>query len=206
MQRMGSALILFSALLMLTSFGWYAPVQAGGAFQLPTVSIPTVTGTPVGPVAFVLAGPDPQINVRSGPNSTFDRVGVLLTGQSVPAKGRSAGGEWIYIEYPGAPGNRGWVYAPLVEIRPPNTSLPIIEPPPTPTPAQTATIDPTLAARFVVTEVPTRLPTFTQPPPLVIPTFVAETSPALGGLPMGFVIMGLAALGVFFGIVAFAQR
>jgi hypothetical protein len=98
------------------------------------------------------------------------------------------------------------VYAPLVEVRPLNTQLPIVEPPPTPTPAQTATIDPTLAARFIVTLAPTSLPTFTQPPPLVIPTFTTVSGPSLRNVPMGFVIIGLAALGVFFGIVAFAQR
>ena len=48
--------------------------------------------------------------------------------------------------------------------------LPIVEPPPSPTPQYTATIDPTLAAQFVITIQPTRLPTFTEPAPIVIPT------------------------------------
>jgi hypothetical protein len=135
----------------------------------------------------------------------YDRVGVLLAGQSAPAKGRSPGNEWILVEYPGIPGGTAWVYAPLVEIRP-QVQLPIVEPPPTPTPAITATIDPTLAARFIVTDVPTRLPTFTAPPPLNIPTFVPESAPTVAGIPMGLVILGLAALGVFFGVIAFAQR
>jgi len=92
----------------------------------------------------------------------------------------------------------------FVEIQPP-TQLPIVEPPPTPTPVQTATIDPTLAAKFVVTFVPTSLPTYTAPPPLSIPTYEVETSPTLRGVPMAFVILGLAALGIFIGIVAFTQ-
>lgn len=206
MQRRWVIPILITCLMMTVAVSlWNSPVQASGLAQLPTVAVPTVTGTPGGPMAVVEAGNEPQANLRSGPGALFDRVGILLVGQRVPAKGRSPGGEWILVEYPGAPGGTGWIYAPLVRIDPP-TQLPIVEPPPTPTPAQTATIDPTLAARFVVTQVPTRLPTFTPPPPLQIPTFVAETSPSLAGIPMGFVIIGLAALGVFFGIIAFAQR
>ena len=206
MQRRWVIPILFSSLILFAFvFSWNTPVEASSQAQLPTVAIPTVTSSPQGPMAIVSIGNEPQANLRSGPGALFDRVGVLLVGQAVPAKGRSPGGEWILVEYPGAPGGTAWVYAPLVEIKP-QIQLPIVEPPPTPTPAQTATIDPTLAARFVVTLVPTRLPTFTQPPPLAIPTFTVDSGPSLAGVPMGFVILGLAALGIFFGIVAFAQR
>ncbi|RPJ52079.1 MAG: SH3 domain-containing protein [Chloroflexi bacterium] len=205
MRRRWVAPILLACLMLLTlAFTWLTPVEAGDLAQLPTISIATVTGTPAGPVAIVVPGNEPQINLRSGPGSLYDRVGVLLVGQTVPAKGRSPKGEWILVDYPGVPGGQAWVYALYVEIKP-KMQLPIVEPPPTPTLAQTATIDPTLAARFVVTLAPTRLPTFTPPPPLAIPTFMADNGPSLGRLPMGFIIMGLAALGVFFGIVAFAQ-
>jgi hypothetical protein len=197
-------ILLFTNLV----FSWLTPVDASGLpidrEQLPTIAVATVTGTPAGPMAVVIPGNEPQINLRSGPNSLYDKVGVLLVGQSVPAKGRSPKGEWILVEYPGVPGGTAWVYALYVEIQPP-VQLPIVEPPPTPTLAQTATIDPTLAARFIVTEAPTRLPTFTPPPPLAIPTFIAESGPALSRLPMGFIIMGLAAMGLFFGVVALAQ-
>jgi uncharacterized protein YraI len=190
-------------------FSWSTPAQASslqsGKFQLPTVAIATVTGTPGGPMAIVVPGNEAQVNLRSGPGSLYDRVGVLLVGQSVPAKGRSPKGEWILVEYPGVPGGTAWVYSLYVEIKPP-TQLSIVEPPPTPTPVTTATIDPTLAAKFVVTSQPTRLPTYIPPAPLSIPTFANDSGPSLVGIPMGFVILGLAALGVFFGVVAFAQR
>lgn len=185
-------------------FSWPDPADAYEIAQLPTGSIPTMTGTPSGPMAVVVPGNEPQVNLRAGPGALYDRVGVLLIGQKAPAKGRSPQGEWILVEYPGVPGGTAWVYALYVEIQPP-AQLPIIEPPPTPTPVQTATIDPTLAAKFIVTLEPTRLPTYTPPPPLVIPTFVDESTPTLRGVPMGFVILGLAALGIFLGIVAFAQ-
>ena len=55
--------------------------------------------------------------------------------------------------------------------------LPIIEPQDTPTPLVTSTIDPTLAAQFIVTAIPSRLPTFTPPSPLEIPTLIPEDYP-----------------------------
>ncbi len=209
MQRRWVAPILIACLLLTgLVFSWLTPVEASSLLesnaQLPTVAIATVTGTPSGPMAVVVPGNEPQINLRSGPGSLYDRVGVLLVGQSVPAKGRTPKGEWILVDYPGVPGGTAWVYALYVKIVP-EMQLPIVEPPPTPTLAQTATIDPTLAARFVITLEPTRLPTFTPPPPLAIPTFMAESGPSLTRVPMGFVILGLAALGLFFGVVALAQ-
>lgn len=201
-------MILFGLLVVIAAIAQALPVQANNLpapeAQLPTVAVATVTGTATGPMAVVVPGNEPQVNLRAGPGSLYDRVGVLLVGQRVPAKGRSPKGEWILVDYPGVPGGTAWVYSLYVDIQP-KTTLPIVEPPPTPTLAQTATIDPTLAARFVITTEPTRLPTFTAPPPLVIPTYVDNSGPALAGIPMGFLILGLAALGVFFGIVAFSQ-
>jgi hypothetical protein len=92
-----------------------------------------------------------------------------------------------------------------VDVTPGN--LPIVEPPPTPTPNQTSTIDPTLAAQFIVTSIPTRQPSFTPPPALVIPTFSADNgSSGPGNIPMGMVIFALAAIGVLTGLFSLAQR
>ncbi|WP_322792661.1 SH3 domain-containing protein [Bellilinea sp.] len=173
--------------------------------QIPTVDIATVTSTPSGPIVSVRPGTnEPSINVRSGPNALYPRVGVLLIGQTAVAKGRSPGGDWILIEYPGAPGNVGWVYSPFVNITP--GELPIVEPPPTPTRDMTATIDPTLAAQFIVTVAPTRLPTFTPPPPLAIPTFQNPSAAGVPAVPMGLIIVVLLTIGVLLGIFSFVQR
>jgi hypothetical protein len=163
---------------------------------IPTAAIATVTGTPEGPVATVNADQD-QINVRECPNATTcAKIGVLLAGQQVPAKGRSVGGEWIMIEYPGVPSGRAWVHSSLVTLSP--GFLPIIEPQDTPTPLVTSTIDPTLAAQFIVTAIPSRLPTFTPPSPLEIPTLIPETTQSnTAKVPMGMIITSLAVLGVF---------
>lgn len=173
--------------------------------QIPTVSVPTVTGSPQGPVVSVRRDADQDsINVRSGPSAKYDIVGVLIVGQTVPANGRTPGGDWIQIFYPGVPGSTGWVYSPLVTV---DGSIPIVEPPPTPTPRTTPTIDPTLAAQFIVEIPPTRLPTFTPPPPLAIPTFQAQLPQAVpGGIPMGIVVIGMAVLGVFGILISFLRR
>lgn len=183
-------LVVFVALIS------FSGARADKPAQIPTVSIPTVTGTPSGPVAVVKPDVDQeQVNVRSGPSTNYDIVGVLIVGQRVPALGRTIGGDWVQIAYPGVPDGVAWVYSPLVDV---SADLSIVEPPPTPTPQTTPTIDPTLAAQFI-DEIPaTRLPTFTPPPPLVIPTFqAAETSSPNAGVPMGFVIIGLGVVGLF---------
>ena len=62
--------------------------------QIPTVSIPTVTGSPLGPIAEVRRDIDQDsINVRAGPSAKYDIIGVLIVGQSVPAEGRTPGGD-----------------------------------------------------------------------------------------------------------------
>ena len=53
-------------------------VQASSSYQQPTVAIPTVTGTPKGPIAIVYSDPEEQINVRSGPDVFYPKVGVLI--------------------------------------------------------------------------------------------------------------------------------
>ncbi len=180
-------------------------VHAHDLFQQPTGTIPTVTGTPTGIMATVKLEGEPQISVRSGPGITYDKIGFLLRGASVPVKGRSVGGDWILIEYLGVPGNKGWVYSPYVTLT--AGDLPIIEPPPTATPRVTPTIDPTLAAQFIVTPVPTRLPTYTQVAPLTIPTYQdASTRSTPGGIPMGIIILILASLGILVGVFSFFQN
>ncbi len=178
-------------------------VRAAPSGQIPTVSIPTVTSSPMGAFITVTMDQD-QINVRGGPGMDYPIVGVLIAGQQAPALGRSVGGQWIQIVYPGGPGGVAWVYAPLVI---PSGSLPIVEPPPTPTPRTTPTIDPTLAAQFIVEIPPTRLPTFTAPPPLVVPTYPVNPAPSVAGrMPMGLVIIGMAVIGMFGTLLSFLQR
>ncbi len=185
----------------LTGMLFISPLQSPVTAQQPTGSVPTVTGTPSGPVITVTY--PKQINVRSGPHSVYyPAIGVLLPNEQAPALGRTPGGDWIQIYYAGVPGSVGWVYAPLVSLSP--GFLPIIEPPPTATPLTTPTIDPTLAAAFQIPLTPTRLPTFTPAPPLFVPTFAPEVVGA-SRLPMGLIILGLVFIGIFGAFISFAR-
>jgi uncharacterized protein YraI len=176
-----------------------APVQAGDLgsrwiAQQPTLEIPTVTSSPGG--AYIqVNGDQDQINVRTGPGTGYPTVGILTTNQRVPAIGRSPGGDWVEIIYPGVPDGVGWIYSYLVTVY---GSLPVVELPSTPTPQVTATIDPTLAAQYIIEPQITRLPTFTPPQQLVVPTFIAQgPAQAAGGVPVGLVIVSLGVIGLF---------
>ncbi len=160
--------MVLTVALVLVAFKIIPSARADEWSQIPTVAIATVTGTPVGAIAIVRDNEQGFVNVRSGPSSVyFEIVGVLVEGSQIPALGRSPGGEWIKIAYPGVNGGVAWIWVDLVDIR---GNLPIVELPPTPTPRTTATIDPTLAAQFLVEIPPTRLPTFTAPGPVIRPT------------------------------------
>ena len=192
-------------LLMLVCCGFIIPVISSGFFQIPTVDIPTVTGTDRGVVVRVKNDDsNPQINVRSGPGTEYDRVGTLVANQEVVGKGRTEGGSWILIEYQGGPDGYAWVYSSYVDYV---GELPIVVVPNTLTPRITNTIDPTLAAQFIITVEPTRLPTFTEPAPLSIPTFetVAGVN-VTGGVPMGMIIVICGILGIIIGLFALSQR
>jgi hypothetical protein len=203
--RFPALILLVLVIIGLAAFSWIPTVEGSSLPQMPTSNIPTVTGTPIGAMITVTIDQE-QINVRSGPSRLYPAVGVLLAEQSAAAKGRSAGGDWILIDYPGAEGGMAWVYAPLV-ILSPGSVLPIVEPPPTPTPLYTTTIDPTLAAQYVYTLVPTRMATFTPAPPLKIPTYAPASSLiGQGGLPTGLVIVILFSLGILIGLFSLVQN
>ena len=104
----------------------------------------------------------------------------------------------------GGPDGYAWVYSSYVDYV---GDLPIVVVPNTPTPRITNTIDPTLAAQFIITVEPTRLPTFTEPAPLSIPTFdtVAGVN-VTGGVPLGMIIVICGILGIIIGLFALSQR
>jgi hypothetical protein len=131
-------------------------------------------------------------------------VGVLLAGQSIPALGRGRDADWIQVFYPGVPGSTAWVYAPYVRISP-GARLQTIDAPPTPTPFSTPTIDPTLAAAFIAPETPTRLPTFTPPAEIVIPTFVDEEDEQANRIPVGLLIFSLGFVGGMGVLISFLR-
>ena len=196
--------IAFVALIMgVCALASYAPSRSAVPAQQPTGSIPTVTGTPSGVIVAVYLDLA-QIKVYSGPSTyLYPAIGVLLAGQEAPAFGISEDGNWIQIDYPGVADSVAWVYAPYVTIRK-TGNLPVLQSPPTPTPASTPTINPTLAAAFIVPVAATRLPTFTAPAPMVFSPF-KEVDQNTGQVPMGLLIFGFGFLGAFGALISFLR-
>ncbi len=171
--------------------------------QQPTGSIPTVTGTAPGPFVTVYSDKN-IIGVYGGPSAdSYAQIGILVSGQSVPALGYSTDYKWIQIIYAGVSGGKGWIYAPYVMLSP-GFKLPEVQSPPTATPATTPTLDPTLVAAYGVTLEPTQLATFTAPGALQIPTF-ASVSTSGSTLPFGLIILSLIFIGVLGAIVSFLR-
>ncbi|MGD8403355.1 MAG: hypothetical protein PVJ21_06820 [Anaerolineales bacterium] len=199
MYRWLKLIFLGLVLATLAVFALQMPSKSIVNAQQPTGSVPTVTGTVSGPVVTVYTDLE-QIEVYAGPSTyLYPAVGVLLAGQSAPALGRGSDPDWIQVFYPGVPGSNAWVYAPYVRISP-GARLQTVEAPPTPTPFSTPTINPTLAAAFIAPETPTRLPTFTPPAQIIIPTFTDEEGDQSNRIPIGLLIFSLGfvgALGVF---------
>ncbi len=188
----GIAASVLAALLVGMS-GHYAAAQ-GTVTNTPGVPNPSpyITNTFEG---------EPAINVRTGPSTILypDPCGSLPFGGTAPALGTSPAHEWVEISFAGCPGGVGWVYAANVQV---TGALHPVELPPTPAPLATATIDPTLAAQFSAVPTETRLPTFTAPPPLVVPQYPSSSSGG-AGFPFGMIIsviavVGAAVLGVSF--------
>jgi len=171
--------------------------------QQPTGSIPTVTGTPTGPMAKVIAykAESDGINIRSGPSVNYDIIGKMWLDLYLPVIGKSPGGDWLLIKDTSLPGGQGWVFSFNVDLTP--GEIPVAEVPPTPMPKATLQIDPTLAAQFVTTPLATRLPTYTPSAPLVIPTFDVFDSQSFAGIPIGLIILVLIGLGLLMALFSY---
>ncbi|MBI2331700.1 MAG: hypothetical protein HYU84_06000 [Chloroflexi bacterium] len=197
------AFLLMAILGLWAAF--YTPAQSTVIAQQPTGSIPTVTGTPAGMIVRVNIDLNFEIvKVYAGPSSyLYPSVGVVLMGQEIPALGISEDENWIQIYYPGVPGSAAWVYGPYVTIIK-TGRLPEVSAPNTPTPASTPTINPTLAAAFIDPVTPTRLPTFTPPPELVVPTFLPNLDTS-NRVPVGLLIIGLGFIGAFGTLISFLR-
>jgi len=198
------AVLLVLSMTALVAISLIVPDKNIAEAQQPTGSVPTVTGTVSGPLVTVYADLV-QIDVYAGPSTyEYPAVGVLLASQSVPALGRGSDEDWIQVFYPGVPGSTAWVYAPYVRISP-GARLPRVDAPPTPTPFSTPIINPTLAAAFVTPVTPTRLPTFTPPAQIVIPTFVDENQDRANRIPVGLLIFSLGFIGVLGALISFLR-
>jgi uncharacterized protein YraI len=99
--------------------GWVAAqyVQVAEGTRVPLQATPT----PAGPSGKVTQ----RLNVRAGPGLTFDSLGTLAPDTIVRLTGKNSSAAWLQIEYPGAPGGRGWVTAQYVQTE--ATGLPVLD-------------------------------------------------------------------------------
>jgi len=141
-----------------------------------------------------------DVNVRGGPCTCYDQVGVLLPGQTSAIIGRNPEGTWYEIEYVGGPNGIGWVFKDLVRVIGDVNSMPTVIPPPTPTLPPTTTPLPgvTTGPNFAstITPVANRLPTFTPPAAVAQPTLLPAQGVTSGGaFPPAVLIIVLFVLG-----------
>jgi hypothetical protein len=107
-----------------------APVATPAA--LPTS---TVTPTPIPtPDAVVNTA---ALNLRSGPDTVYDVLGVLKQGDPLKVTGKCPAGDWLKVIAPGR--QEGWVACSLLQVSVDMAGVPVIQAPSTPTPMYTPT-------------------------------------------------------------------
>jgi hypothetical protein len=148
-----------------------------------------------------------DVNVRAGPGTDYDQVGVLIPGQTSAIIGRNPEGNWFEIEYVGGANGMGWVFKDLVRVVGDLNTMPTVVPPPTPTLHPTVTAQP--GATQEITPFATgspnagRLPTFTAPAAVALPTLLPAQGIREGGsFPPAVLIIVLLVLGAFGGFLS----
>ena len=91
---------------------------------------PVFTATPVVPQISVSVA----TNCRVGPGKVYDRVGALLVGQVSEVVGRNQVGNYWYIRNPSRSDGFCWLWGEYATVTGNLAALPILTPPPTPTP------------------------------------------------------------------------
>ncbi len=130
-----------------------------------------------------------DLNVRGGPGIEYDLLGLLPTNSEAEIIGRDQNRQWWQIRFTPASDERGWVAAdPAFSTAVNVESVPVAQPPPTPTgtptattvpPTETATPTPTVPAATATEAPPTDTPTpEVSPTPTEEPTGIEfEVSP-----------------------------
>ncbi len=74
----------------------------------------TLEPTPAGPTGEVYEAS--EINIRSGPATSYDLLGTLKLGDKVVLTGQTINSLWYQIVYPAGPGGFGWVSTKYIKI------------------------------------------------------------------------------------------
>ena len=66
-----------------------------------------------------------QLNIRNGPGTNFNSIGILNPNDVVNLTGKNTDGTWLQIDSPAAPDGKGWINAAFVRVNNLN-DLPIV--------------------------------------------------------------------------------
>jgi uncharacterized protein YraI len=115
-----------------SGLGWVssAYIETKSKPEVPVVSetAPPAQGTPAAsptPLAGISAKTVEKVNVRSGPGTGFNPLGMIDPGSSLTLTGKNETGTWLQIFKSGGPGDRGWVSAAYVKVEGDTALLPV---------------------------------------------------------------------------------
>jgi len=94
--------------------GW---VTAQYVTTVGTPEVPVVGGDIVNPENGNVAIVPQQINIRSGPGTSFNSLGTLNPQDVVSLTGKDANGAWLQIAFTAGPDGKGWVNAAFVQAK-----------------------------------------------------------------------------------------
>lgn len=94
--------------------GW---VAAQYITTISTAEIPIIGGAQADPNNGNIAVIQQQINIRSGPGTSFNSLGTLNPQDIVSLTGKDPNGGWLQIEYASGPKGKGWVNAAFVQAQ-----------------------------------------------------------------------------------------
>lgn len=135
-------------------------VPATAESGLPTATLAAALNTPVPPTpaSSVTGLVNGEINVRYGPGTEYERLGVAQAGDTLSIVAYHVQLPWVQVAYPSSPNGLGWVLVDLLEVQGNLTSLPAI------------------------TQTTFSLPTLTPTPSVVDRSAVGEISPEFAAL------------------------
>lgn len=105
----------------LTGAGWIRTeyVQVNASAEIPVIESGTGNGSSASGLVIQ------KINIRNGPGTTYETLGVLNPNDVVFITGKDPSGAWIQIEYTNAPDGKGWAASRFLQIDHAD-SLPVI--------------------------------------------------------------------------------
>ncbi len=99
------------------------------------------------------------VNVRTGPDVVYPKIGELKQGEVAPVRGKSADGRWWQISYPSGPGGVGWVINDYVQANSAAANVPVAAAPPRPTSPPVVVQPPATPVLVPIVTLPPQQPT-----------------------------------------------